>query len=455
MSLKPTGEGRPVLPGADSPYGRLVRSPSRPGPAQVSGMKPLGSRRRRQPGSSLRRRAAARAVQPVEPVRVSTPLLAYAFRVTPAELSRVVLSTVRRAVAAEELRAPVPERVVVRRPPRPGCGDYATGVALELAGPAGRAPRQVAELLRKRLTAVPGIARVEIAGPGFLNITLDAVAHGDVVRLIEQRGDRYGHGDTLAGTRVTLVPPTMDEPRAAAVAEAGNRLLRACGADAGPQETVTVRPVRGVTATELRERLGGDAVRWALLRPPAEDAPHLDPDVHLAQHAGNPLFRVRYAHARTCALRRNAHDLGVVGEPVPAMSAARAAAATPGPHSAAAATPGPRSTPGATPDPQPPDLAPDAPPYADPAAAALLGLLADFPRIVEAAASHRAPDRVARHLEQVADAFFRFHDECPPLPYGDEKPSAAHGARIRLAGATGTVLAGGLHLLGISAPDHL
>lgn len=376
---------------------------------------------------------------------MSTPLLAYAFRVTPAELSRAVLSTVRRAVAAEELRAPVPERVVVRRPQRPGCGDYATGVALELAGPAGRAPRQVAELLRKRLTAVPGIARVEIAGPGFLNITLDAGAHGDVVRLIEQRGDRYGHGDTLAGAKVTLVPPTMDEPRAAAVAEAGNRLLRACGADAGPQETVTVRPVRGVTATELRERLGGDAVRWALLRPPAEDAPHLDPDVHLAQRAGNPLFRVRYAHARTRALCRNAHDLGVAAEPVPVTSDAHAAVAASGPHSA----------PGAASGPQPPHLAPDVPPYAAPAAVALLGLLADFPRIVEAAASHRAPDRVARHLEQVADAFFRFHDECPPLPSGDEKPSAAHGARIRLAAATGTVLAGGLHLLGISAPEHL
>ncbi|MCL2553325.1 MAG: DALR anticodon-binding domain-containing protein, partial [Actinomycetia bacterium] len=90
-----------------------------------------------------------------------------------------------------------------------------------------------------------------------------------------------------------------------------------------------------------------------------------------------------------------------------------------------------------------------------PAETELLGLIADFPRVVETAARRRAPDRVARHLERLADAFLRFHDECPALPRGDEKPSAVHAARVRLADATGIVLADGLLLLGISAPDHL
>ncbi|WP_032758579.1 DALR anticodon-binding domain-containing protein, partial [Streptomyces alboviridis] len=85
----------------------------------------------------------------------------------------------------------------------------------------------------------------------------------------------------------------------------------------------------------------------------------------------------------------------------------------------------------------------------------LLDLLADHPGVLLAAARHRAPDRVARQLEAVAHAFFDFHDSCPPLPSGDEKPSAAHRSRLALAEAAGTVLAGGLSLLGISAPAYL
>ncbi|MFI9099233.1 ArgS-related anticodon-binding protein NrtL [Streptomyces fildesensis] len=359
---------------------------------------------------------------------------------TPAELSRAVLSTVRRAVAADELRVPVPDRISVQRPPRPGCGDYATNVALQLAGAAGCPPREVAEVLRKRLATEPGIAQVVIAGPGFLNITLDTAAYGDVVRKVLERGAAYGHGDSLAGTYVT--PVHDGEPRAAVTAEVLERLLHACGAKGGAKvgantgaegpadpaspaapapapepepapEPVSVRPA-GATAAQLCELLGPDAARWALLRPPADDTPSLDPAVLLSQRAGNPLFRVRYAHARSRALLRNAHDLGI----------------------------------------EPSSDASDGT-FHHPAETDLLGLIADYPRVVETAARHRAPDRVARHLERLADAFLRFHDECPPLPRGDEKPLAAHRVRLSLAEATGTVLAGGLDLLGISAPEHL
>lgn len=331
---------------------------------------------------------------------------------TPAELSRTVLRTVRRAVEAQELRlsAPIPERITVRRPPHSGQGHYATNVALQLAGVAGRSPLQVAEILRSRLAAAPGIARVEIADPGFLNITLDTVSYGELVRQVREGGVRYGR--PLGGVAVTLV--SDGEPRAAAVAEAGNRILRACGAVEGPPErVVAVRPagVGPEGVEDLLRALGPDAARWALLRPPAEDAPDLDPHTHLAQRESNPLFRIRYAYARTRALLRNAHDLGI----------------RPAEHGE----------------------------YRHPAETELLGLIADHPRIVESAARHRAPDRVARHLERTADAFFRFHDECPALPKGDEKPSAAHGARLALADAAGIVLASGLTLLGISAPDDL
>ncbi|WNI18104.1 ArgS-related anticodon-binding protein NrtL [Actinacidiphila sp. ITFR-21] len=340
---------------------------------------------------------------------------------TPAELSRAVLSTVRRAVAAEELLVAVPEKVVVRRPPRPGCGDYATNVALQLAGPAGRTPQAVAEILARRLAREPGIAQVEIAGRGFLNITLSARAYGDVVRQVRAQGAQYGHGDGLADEAVAMTAE-WGALRGRVVAEAVNRLLRATGVrqlDGGPptaaggglrQEPVEVAEPAGAVAD-----VGADALRWGLLRPPGEDVPRVGVEL-LEQRESNPLFRIRYAHARTRALARNAAELGVDVE----------------------AAEDPRTA-----------------PYHHPAETELLGLIADYPRVVETAARRRAPDRVARHMERLADAFLRFHDECPPLPKGDEKPSAAHGARIRLAEATGIVLAGGLCLLGISAPEYV
>ncbi|MEE4540660.1 DALR anticodon-binding domain-containing protein [Streptomyces sp. V4-01] len=339
---------------------------------------------------------------------------------TPAELSRTVLATVRRAVEAAELSVAVPERVVVQRPPRPGCGDYATNVALQLAGPAGRPPREVAAVLARRLAKEPGIAQVEIAGAGFLNITLSARAYGDVVRQVRQQRAEYGHGDGLRDEALVVTGETGC--RAALVAETVNRLLFAAGARPGPPHPLLVaEPQPGPqpqpeaeagAETAAAQRLGDDATRWALLRPPAEDVPRLTPDL-LVQRESNPLFRVRYAHARTRALLRNAHDLDVDIEQ-PARN-----------------------------------------PYHHPAETELLGLIADFPRVVETAARRRAPDRVARHLERLADAFLRFHDECPPLPRGEEKPSPVHAARLRLADASGVVLAAGLHLLGITAPDHL
>nr|WP_237554750.1 DALR anticodon-binding domain-containing protein [Streptomyces sp. SID4948] len=388
-------------------------------------------------------------------------------------MSRVVLGAVRRAVAAEELRGAVPDSVVVRRPPRPGCGDYATNVALQIAGSAGRTPYAVAEILARRLEKEPGIAQVEIAGRGFLNITLSAGAYGDVVRQVRAQREQYGRGDGLADEAVVVVAAEPGSLRGEIAAEVVNRLLEAAGAQpAAPgtrTEALSVQepadpadpadpggpagpadPADPGTPNTPAAPLGPDATRWALLRPPAQDIPRLTTDL-LDQRESNPLFRVRYARARALALVRNAHDLGVaIDTPVdtPADTAIDTAGETgaedaEGPHESAQAAEG------AT------DREPDRATYHHPAETELLGLVADFPRVVETAARRRAPDRVARHLERLADAFFRFHDECPPLPKGDEKPSAAHGARIRLTDATGVVLTGGLDLLGISAPDHM
>ncbi|MEV7398888.1 ArgS-related anticodon-binding protein NrtL [Streptomyces sp. NPDC091267] len=359
---------------------------------------------------------------------------------TPVDLSTTVLHAVRRAVDEDALRAPVPARVRVERTRPGGRGDYACAVALQLAGPAALPARRVAEILRERMAGAPGIGRVEITGPGFLNFTLDgsfdAAAQRALLHRVRQQGPRYGHGDALAGDLLQF--SHAREVRAAVTAHAVGRLVRAQGAlvrvscdeepdpdwarlgvtvDAHgrpPMPLTEIRPVpAGATAAQLLGRLGPDAARWGLLRPAGHDRAPLGDEL-LVQGEANPLFLVRYAHSRTRALGRGAALLGItVARDEEVETVEEAAALT------------------------------------------LLALLADHPAVLAAAARRRAPDRVARHLEALAQAFFDFHDAASPLPVGDEKPSAAHRTRLALAEAAGTVLAGGLSLLGIDAPPHL
>ncbi len=384
---------------------------------------------------------------------------------TPVELSRTVLHAVRRAVDAGELSVAVPTRAVVAPPGPGGCGDYATSIALQLARPAGQTPFRVAEVLRPYLVGTDGITDVVLTGPGFLNISLDRAAAGvGLVGEILRRGARYGYAEQADGRVVQLHCP--HDLRAVVVAEASARLLRSQGAlvrvtaegfedvwtsvlgvtvDAvghAPAELpVNVRPVP-VPASETADlmSLGRDAGRWALLHPAPHDRPRTG-DEHLVQRESNPLFRVRYAHARARAATRNAADLGFTADPGPVTCSG---SGTPtGPLTG--------SAPGTPTAPLP--GTPTAPtPHAD-AAPALLAALADHPRVLAAAAEHRAPDRLARHLVAVADAALPFL--LTVLPRGGEKPSAAHRARLALAEAVGAVLAGGLDLLGIDAPDHL
>ncbi|MGP2437188.1 ArgS-related anticodon-binding protein NrtL [Streptomyces sp. JW3] len=351
---------------------------------------------------------------------------------TPVELSRTLLHAVRRAVDDGKLTVTVPERVVVAPPGPGGCGDYASNLALQLARPAKRPPREVADTLRSYLVGVDGISDVVVTGPGFLNLSLGDAAPGVLVAEVLRRRTRYGHVDAPdAPVRPAAVVHLHcpRELRALVVMDSVARLLRAQGvpvrtscAAPPPEEwavvmdgarvdatpgalDVTTRPVP-VGDPDAVLALGPDAGRWALLHPAPHDRPRTGADEHLVQRESNPLFRVRYAHARTRALLRNAADLGFVPEPGPTAGTEE-----------------------------------------------LTSALADHPRVLAAAARAHAPDRLARHLVAVADATL------PPLPavlpLGDEKPSAAHRARLALAEAAGVVLAGGLSLLGIDAPDHL
>ncbi|MGW1137889.1 ArgS-related anticodon-binding protein NrtL, partial [Streptomyces zhihengii] len=113
---------------------------------------------------------------------------------TPAELSRTVARAVCRAVEEGALAVEVPEASSVRvERPRPGgTGDWATGIALRLAGPAGRPPREVAGVLGERIVRAPGVERVEITGPGFLNVTLEGSAQQRLVEAVRAAGTGYG-----------------------------------------------------------------------------------------------------------------------------------------------------------------------------------------------------------------------------------------------------------------------
>src|SRR3954471_15858457 len=163
----------------------------------------------------------------------------YARRVTPEQLRDVVRTAVAAAVDRGELAVDVPDDVVVERPKNPEHGDYATNVALRLAKSAGRPPREVAEVLAGELRAHPGIASVDVAGPGFLNITLAEGALGAIAVRAVTAGAEYGHTDVLAGQRLNLEfvsanptrPVHIGGTRWAAVGDALGRLLTASGAD--------------------------------------------------------------------------------------------------------------------------------------------------------------------------------------------------------------------------------
>jgi arginyl-tRNA synthetase len=162
----------------------------------------------------------------------------YARAVTPEQLQDVVRTAVGGAVDRGVLAVEVPDEVVVERPRNREHGDYATNIALRLAKAAGRPPREVAEALAEELRAQSGVARVDVAGPGFLNITLAQGALGKIAVQAVTAGQAYGRTDVLAGQNLNLEfvsanptgPVHIGGTRWAAVGDALARLLEASGA---------------------------------------------------------------------------------------------------------------------------------------------------------------------------------------------------------------------------------
>ncbi len=551
---------------------------------------------------------------------------------TPADLGDAVVAAISAAVAAGELAVTPPDKVLIERPKNRDHGDYATNAALQLAKPAGKPPRELAEIIANRLRESAAIASVDIAGPGFLNITLSDAAQGELAGAIVAAGASYGHNDSLAKQRINLEfvsanptgPVHLGHTRWAALGDSLRRVLEASGADvtsefyvndAGAQmerfggsvraaalgqETpeggyageyikdvaaavVETHPeyvelpedesveafrraghdlmlaeikdslerfgvhfdvwfseeslhnsgavehalsvlrdqghvddrdgavwlrttdfgddkdrvlIRGngeptyfaadaayyinkrergfdrcvymlgadhhgyvqrlralascagddpdrsievligqlvklidengeevkiskrsgslITLDEIADAVGVDAARYSLARYPADSPLTLEIELITRQTNDNPVFYVQYAHARISSLLRNADDLGIErGEHYdPAL-------------------------------------------LAEPQEGELLGALGEFPRVVASAAELREPHRVARYLEDLAATYHRFYDACRVLPMGDEPATGLTSARLWLVEATRVVLANGLGLLGVSAPERM
>ncbi len=159
----------------------------------------------------------------------------------PETLSRAIADVVRRLVGTrdESVAAEIDDSTVaLERPKNRDHGDWATSIALKLSKRIGLNPREFAEELSAALAEIDGIKSIDIAGPGFLNITLDAAAAGEIARTILTAGDEFGHNSALDGQHINLEfvsanptgPLHIGHTRWAALGDSIGRVLRASGA---------------------------------------------------------------------------------------------------------------------------------------------------------------------------------------------------------------------------------
>ncbi len=549
---------------------------------------------------------------------------------TPADLA-VLLRSAAAAVLAEHGldTAALPEAVTVERPRNPEHGDYATNLALQVAKKVGANPRELAGWLAEALAASDGIASAEVAGPGFVNLRLEASAQGVIVSNIVTAGAGYGRSGLLDGQKINLEfvsanptgPIHIGGTRWAAVGDALGRLLSTQGAevvreyyfnDHGAQidrfvnsliaaangqpapedgyagayisdiaaqvlakapdalalpdderretfrsigvdlmfthikaslhefgtdfdvythedsmhtsgrvdqaiaklretgniyekdgatwlrttefgddkdrvviksdgqpayiagdlayyldkrqrgfdlciymlgadhhgyiarlkaaaaalgddpDTVEVligqmvnlvrdgQPVRMskragtvITLDDLVEAIGVDAARYALTRSSVDTPIDIDLQLWSSASSENPVYYVQYAHARLSALARNAAELGLAADTAHLELLTHDKEGT------------------------------------------LIRSLGEFSRVLQTAANLREPHRVCRYLEDLAGDYHRFYDSCRVLPQGDEEPTDLHRTRLALCDATRQVIANGLGILGVSAPERM
>lgn len=171
-----------------------------------------------------------------------------------------------------------------------------------------------------------------------------------------------------------------------------------------------------VTLEDLVEAVGVDAARYELTRYSVDSSIDIDLDL-LRKHTNeNPVFYVQYAHARLASLQRNAAELGIERKPADEVDLGL---------------------------------------LSHPREGDLIRTIGEFPSVLAKAAELREPHRIARYLESLASAYHKFYDVARVLPQGDEEPTDLTFARLALCEAARQVLANGLSLLGVSAPERM
>jgi arginyl-tRNA synthetase len=168
-----------------------------------------------------------------------------------------------------------------------------------------------------------------------------------------------------------------------------------------------------ITLDDLVDAIGVDAARYVLIRSSVDTPIDIDLALWSSASSENPVYYVQYAHARLSALARSAAELGIAADTSHLELLVHDREGT------------------------------------------LMRTIGEFPRILKSAASLREPHRVCRYLEDLAGDYHRFYDSCRVLPQGDEAPGDLHAARLALCAATRQVIANGLQILGVSAPDRM
>ncbi|MFR9779082.1 arginine--tRNA ligase [Micromonospora sp. MS34] len=246
---------------------------------------------------------------------------------TPTELAEVVLSAAHAVFEDRGLeRSALPAQTAVERPRNPDHGDYASTLALQLSKKVGVPPRELAAALAEQLGKAPGIKSVEIAGPGFLNIRLDAAAAGQLAKVIVEAGPEYGRSGALAGQKINLEfvsanptgPVHIGGVRWAAVGDALSRLLRATGADVGTEYyfndagSQIDRFARSLLAAARGEPAPEDGYGGAYIAEIAAEVVERRPDVlELADGAAQEVFRVEGVQLMFAEIKSSLRDFGV------------------------------------------------------------------------------------------------------------------------------------------------
>ncbi|WP_410650552.1 arginine--tRNA ligase [Amycolatopsis sp. cmx-4-54] len=169
-----------------------------------------------------------------------------------------------------------------------------------------------------------------------------------------------------------------------------------------------------ITMEDLVGTVGVDAARYELIRYSVDSTLDIDLDLLRKHSNDNPVYYVQYAHARLASLQRNASDLGL-------------------------------KTDGEV----------DFGLLTLPAEGDLIRTIGEFPTVLRRAALLREPHRVARYLEELAGAYHKFYTVGRVLPQGDEEATPLTFARLALCQAARQVLANGLNVLGVSAPERM